>query len=148
MSGVHISAKKGGGSVTAVGSTGDVERCLLESSRFDRWTQKQRCRSKVPSVVTARVRLCQIALEGETDAPNDSVGGAGDACCHSHENPTQEDQKAQLNARLCVKVALLLLGKGLGCLEMLRAQIRFMPEQLNDSFSLIMYITGCKNNII
>lgn len=35
---------------------GDVERCLLEASHSDGWTHKQRGRSKVPSVVTARVR--------------------------------------------------------------------------------------------
>lgn len=74
---------KGGGGVTAVGSTSDVEQCLLESSHNDGWTHKQRYRSKVPSVVTTRVRPCQAVLEEDTDALNDSVhwcmcvGGGG-----------------------------------------------------------------------
>lgn len=56
-----------------MGSTSDVEQCLLESSHNDGWTHKQRYRSKVPSVVTTRVRPCQAVLEEDTDALNDSV---------------------------------------------------------------------------
>lgn len=56
-----------------MGSTGYVEQCLLESSHNDGWTHKQRHRSKVPSVVTTRVRPCQTVLEEDTDALNDSV---------------------------------------------------------------------------
>lgn len=100
VSGVHISTKKKGGCVTAVGSIGDVERCFLESSHIDGCTHKQRCRSKVPSVVTARVRPCQIALEGGERCLNDSVlcewGSVADACRHSHEIPkTPEERRAR-----------------------------------------------------
>lgn len=79
VSGVQIPAKKRGWGegVTALGSTRDVGQCLLESSHNDGWTHKQRYRSKVPSVVTARVRPCQTVLEEDTDALNDSVDCGG-----------------------------------------------------------------------
>lgn len=60
----YFCKEKGRKCVAAAGSAGDVEWCLPESSPNDGWTHKQRRRSKVPSVVTARVRPCQIALEG------------------------------------------------------------------------------------
>lgn len=93
---------KGGGGVTAVGSTSDVEQCLLESSHNDGWTHKQRYRSKVPSVVTTRVRPCQTVLEEDTDALNDSVHWCvcvwGGECRQSRGNP-QNPRGTKRNGR-------------------------------------------------